>query len=200
MRAFASLFLCVVAGSQLRAAEQTTPAALSLSELRDRLTQHVSQHKFSEGTWGVKIISLESGETLFETNAHKLLKPASNAKTFTGALALDVLGPDYRIRTSLLSKSTPDRRGRLKDDLIVYGRGDPTFAARFHNGNYANLLAPVIDAIRKAGIKQIDGDLVGDDTFFSGPPYGANWTWDDLQFYYGAEVSALTYQDNVIDL
>ena len=198
MRAFAFLFVFVVASSQLRAAEQAT--ALSVSELRDRLSQHVSQEKFSQGTWGVKVVSLDSGVTLFETNANKLLKPASNAKTFTGALALDVLGPDYRIRTSLLSESTPDRRGRLKDDLIIYGRGDPSFAARFHDGNYTKLLEPVIEAIRKAGIKQIDGDLIGDDTFFSGPPYGASWTWDDLQYYYGAEVSALTYQDNVIDL
>jgi D-alanyl-D-alanine carboxypeptidase/D-alanyl-D-alanine-endopeptidase (penicillin-binding protein 4) len=200
MRAFAFLlFWCVVA-LPVRSAELATAGSLSLSELRRHLTDHVSQPKFSQGTWGIKIVSLESAETIFETNAHKLLKPASNAKTFTGALALDVLGPDFRIRTSLLAKSTPDRRGRLNGDLIIYGRGDPSFAARFHDGNYTNLLAPVIDAIRNAGIKQIDGDLVGDDTFFNGPPYGASWTWDDLQYYYGAEVSALTYQDNVIDL
>jgi D-alanyl-D-alanine carboxypeptidase/D-alanyl-D-alanine-endopeptidase (penicillin-binding protein 4) len=58
----------------------------------------------------------------------------------------------------------------------------------------------MVEALRQAGIKRIDGDLVGDDTFFSGPPFGSNWTWDDLQYYYGAEISALSYQDNVIDL
>ena len=195
MRAFAFVFLSCVAALPLRSAEQATAGSLTVAELRHHLSNHVSQAKFSEGTWGVKIVSLDSGATLFETNAHKLLKPASNAKTFTGALALD-----YRIRTSLLSKSTPNRRGRLQGDLIIYGRGDPSFAARFHDGNYTNLLAPMIDAIRRAGIKQIDGDLVGDDTFFTGPPFGASWAWDDLQYYYGAEVSALTFQDNVIDL
>ena len=180
-------------------AQAPSAATLNLTELRRELSEHVSQSKFSAAMWGIKVVSLDSGATLFETNAHKLLKPASNAKTFTGALALDVLGPEYRIRTSLLAKSAP-ARGTLKDDLLVYGRGDPTFAARFQDNSYTNLLGRVVEAVRQAGIKRIDGDLVGDDTFFTGPPYGSNWTWDDLQYYYGAEVSALTYQDNVIDL
>ena len=150
--------------------------------------------------WGIKIVSLDSGATLFETNAQKLFKPASNAKVFTGALALDVLGPDFRIRTSLLSHSPPDASGKLTGDLAIFGRGDPTFAARFQDDAYTNLLRRVIEAVRDAGIKRIEGDLIGDNTFFTGSPFGSSWTWDDLQYYYGAEVSALSYQDNVIDL
>jgi D-alanyl-D-alanine carboxypeptidase/D-alanyl-D-alanine-endopeptidase (penicillin-binding protein 4) len=174
--------------------------ALTIAGLRQKLTAHVSQERFDPATWGVQIVSLDSGKTLFETNAHELLKPASNAKTFSGALALDVLGPNFRIKTSLLSKASPNAAGVLNGDLIIYGRGDPTFAARFQENTYTNLFSRMIQAFRRAGIKQIEGDLIGDDTFFTGPPYGANWTWDDLQYYYGAEVSALTFQDNVIDL
>lgn len=177
-----------------------TQKAVTIAALQRKLTEHLSQPRFNPATWGIKIISLDSGKTLFETNAHELLKPASNAKVFSGALALDVLGPDYRIKTSLLSGSTPNTSGVLKGDLIIYGRGDPTFAARFRDNSYTNLFAPLLDAFRKAGIKEVQGDLIGDDTFFTGPPFGASWAWDDLQYYYGAEVSALTYQDNVIDL
>ena len=174
--------------------------AVTISDLQRRITSHVSQPKFEPATWGIKVVSVDSGKTIFETNALELLKPASNAKVFTGALALDALGPNYRIKTSLLSKATPSSSGVLSSDLIIYGRGDPTFSARFQDGYYTNLFARLLEAFRRAGIKEIQGDLIGDDTFFVGPPYGASWTWDDLQFYYGAEVSALTYQDNVVDL
>ena len=179
---------------------QAAERAVATKSVPQRIAEHVSQEKFAAAMWGIKVVSLESGKTIFETNAQKLLKPASNAKVFSGALALDVLGPDYKIKTSLLAKSGPDAAGRLKGDLIVYGRGDPTFAARFQDNSYTNLLERMVEAFKKAGIKSVEGDLVGDETFFSGPPYGANWTWDDLQYYYGAQVSSLSLQDNVIDL
>jgi D-alanyl-D-alanine carboxypeptidase/D-alanyl-D-alanine-endopeptidase (penicillin-binding protein 4) len=150
--------------------------------------------------WGVKIASLESGKTLFEENAGKLFKPASNAKLYTAALALDRLGPDYRIKTSLYAAARPDKAGLLRGDLMVYGRGDPSMAERFNNGSYAGILQPLVDALAGAGVKRIKGDLVGDESFFRGPPFGTQWTWDDLQQYYGAEASALTLQDNVVDL
>jgi D-alanyl-D-alanine carboxypeptidase/D-alanyl-D-alanine-endopeptidase (penicillin-binding protein 4) len=174
--------------------------ALTLNDLRSEITAHLTQEKFNEAIWGIKVISLESGVTLYETNALKLLKPASNAKVFTAALALDKFDPGFRIRTSILAAEKPGTDGVLKGDLIVYGRGDPSIAARFQNGSYTNLLDRLVQGIRDAGIKRIEGDLVGDDTYFKGPRAGSGWTWDDLQFYYGAEVSALSFQDNVVDL
>lgn len=170
------------------------------AELQRELAVHVSQPKFAAAQWGVKVVSLDTGAVLFETNAHELLKPASNAKIFTGAMALDVLKPETRIRTSLLAREGPDANGRLAGDLIIYGRGDPTFSARFQNGSYSNLLGRIVEAARRAGVKEVLGDLVGDETFFSGPRLGSGWTWDDLQYYYGAEVSSLSVQDNVVDL
>jgi D-alanyl-D-alanine carboxypeptidase/D-alanyl-D-alanine-endopeptidase (penicillin-binding protein 4) len=178
----------------------SAPAATNLTGLRAAVTAHLNQERFAAAAWGVKIVSLDSSQTLFEHNAGKLLKPASNAKLFTGALALDRLGPDFRIKTSLYSAARPDKSGTLRGDLIVYGRGDPCFAERFHDGDYTNILRPVVEAVVAAGIKQIKGDLVGDESFFRGPPFGTQWTWDDLQRYYGAESSALSVQDNTVDL
>ncbi len=175
-------------------------SATNLPALRAALTAHLAQERFAAAAWGVKIVSLDSGETIFEQDAHKLLKPASNAKLFTAALALDRFGPGHRIQTSLYSATRPDKSGTLRGDLIVYGRGDPSFAERFNGGSYSNILKPVVEAIAAAGIKQIKGDLIGDESYFRGPPFGTQWTWDDLQQYYGAESSALTVQDNVVDL
>jgi D-alanyl-D-alanine carboxypeptidase/D-alanyl-D-alanine-endopeptidase (penicillin-binding protein 4) len=188
------LFFCFPLLNALPA--QSTPLAL----LHQRLSNHLAQPKFSAAAWGVKILSLDTGHVLFEHDAGKLLKPASNAKLYTSALAFDRLGREFRIKTSLLSKSRPARTGTLRGDLVVYGRGDPSFAARFHRGAHTNLLGPLVAAIRSAGVKRIVGDLVGDESFFHGPPLGTQWTWDDLQHDYGAEASALSVEDNTVEL
>jgi D-alanyl-D-alanine carboxypeptidase/D-alanyl-D-alanine-endopeptidase (penicillin-binding protein 4) len=176
------------------------PSNDTLPALQARLAARLDDPRFAQAQWGVKVVSLDSGQTLFERNADKLMKPASNAKLYTAALALDRLGPDYRINTSFYAASKPDADGVIHGDLLVYGRGDPSFSARFNDGDYKKALQPAIDALLAAGIKRIDGDLVGDESYFHGPPFGADWTWDDLQNYYGAPASALTFQDNVIDL
>jgi serine-type D-Ala-D-Ala carboxypeptidase/endopeptidase (penicillin-binding protein 4) len=176
------------------------PTHDSLPALQRRLAAVLDEPRFAQAQWGVKVVSLVSGQTLFERNADKLMKPASNAKLYTAALALDRLGPDYRIKTSFYAAAKPDDGGVIHGDLLVYGRGDPSFSARFNGGDYKKALQPALDALLAAGIKQIDGALIGDESYFRGPPFGANWTWEDLQEHYGAPASALSFQDNVIDL
>jgi D-alanyl-D-alanine carboxypeptidase/D-alanyl-D-alanine-endopeptidase (penicillin-binding protein 4) len=169
-----------------------------LVELRQRLADHIGQPKFAAAMWGAKIVSLDTGVTVFEHNPQKLFSPASNSKLYTVALALDRLGADYRIKTSLYAKAKPSRSGTLKGDLIVYGRGDPTINARLNGGDIHQALEPLVRALTNAGVKRIKGDLVGDESFFHGPPFGSGWAWDDLEHYYGAEVSALTINDNTL--
>jgi D-alanyl-D-alanine carboxypeptidase/D-alanyl-D-alanine-endopeptidase (penicillin-binding protein 4) len=176
------------------------PPAATLTELQQRLTEQVSQPRFAAGSFGVKIASLDTGKTLFEHEAGKFFSPASNSKLYTIALALDKLGGDYRIQTSLYAAARPDKRGTLRSDLLVYGRGDPTFNARLNGGDIFKALAPLVAALTNAGVKRITGDLVGDDSFIHGPPYGSGWAWDDLQYYYGAEISALTINDNTLQI
>jgi serine-type D-Ala-D-Ala carboxypeptidase/endopeptidase (penicillin-binding protein 4) len=172
----------------------------TLDSLRGRISAHIAQARFAAAAWGVKILSLETGKTLFEHNSGKYFNPASNAKLYTAALALDRLGEDYRIKTSLYSAARPDASGTLKADLIVYGRGDPTMSARLNGGDYFKGIEPLVTQLVNAGVRRIEGDLVGDESYFAGPPFGSGWEWDDLQAYYGAEVSALTIDDNALDL
>jgi serine-type D-Ala-D-Ala carboxypeptidase/endopeptidase (penicillin-binding protein 4) len=179
---------------------QPSNAPASLDELRQRLAGHVAHPRFAAASFGVKVVSLDSGKTLFEHDAGKLFSPASNCKLFTMALALDKLGGDYRIRTSLYAAARPDRRGKLKGDLILYGRGDPTINARLHSGDIFRALQPLVAALTNAGVRRITGDLVGDESFLRGPPYGSGWTWDDMNYYYGAGISALTLNDNTLQL
>ena len=149
---------------------------------------------------GVKVVSLDNGRIVFEENAGKLLRPASNMKIYTVATALDRLTPDYRFNTSVFAPSKPDSSGVIRGDLRIYGRGDPTFAARFNNGDYFKAIDDLALRIVSAGVKRVEGDLVGDETYFTGPKYGSGWEWEDLTWYYGAEVTPLSVNDNALDL
>ncbi len=172
----------------------------TLAELQQRLTEHILQPKYAAALWGVKVCSLDTGRTLFEHNPQKLFSPASNSKLYTIALALDRLGADYRIKTSLYARTKPGLSGALHDDLIIYGRGDPTINARLHGGDIYRALEPLVFALTNAGVNRINGDLVGDISFLRGPEFGSGWMWDDLEYYYGAEVSALTINDNILQV
>jgi D-alanyl-D-alanine carboxypeptidase/D-alanyl-D-alanine-endopeptidase (penicillin-binding protein 4) len=185
-----------------QAAPATTSAktARTIEELRARIAEVLARPELSSAMVGIKVASLDSGQVLFEANADKLLRPASNMKLYTIAAALDRLSPDYRFVTSVYAPARPDADGVVQGDLTIYGRGDPSLAARFNNGDYFKGIDNVATRIVAAGVKRIEGDLVGDESYFTGPRYGSGWEWDDLQWYYGAEVSALTVNDNALDL
>lgn len=196
--AFAVAFL-LFAGSAF--GQQTaTPQAETYETLAAKIAAHISQPRFAPASWGIKVVSLDSGKTIFEHNAEKYFNPASNAKLYSSALALTQLGADYKIKTSIYSSARPDASGTLKGDLLLYGRGDPTIAARLNNGDYNKPLEPLIAQITAAGVRKIEGDLIGDESYFNTPPFGSGWEWDDLQEYYGAEVSALSIHDNSLDV
>ena len=172
----------------------------TLAELQTRIAEILRRPELESATIGIKVASLDTGKILFEQNANKLLSPASNMKLYTVAAALDRLTPDYRFKTSVYSQEQPASDGTLKGDLIIYGSGDPSLSFRFNNGDYAKGINDLGDRIAAAGIKRVRGDLIGDESFFSGAPYGSGWGWEDLQWWYGAEVSALTVNDNFVNI
>lgn len=172
----------------------------SIEQFKARLQEACTHSRFDAAMLGVKVESLETGKLIYQQNADKLLKPASNGKLYSGALAIDRLGPDFKIRTSFYAAKPIDRFGTIRGDLIVFGRGDPSFSHRFNDGDYKKPIDELADALVKAGVKKIKGDLVGDESFFRGSRFGVGWSVDDLQYYYGAEVSALTLQENTVDL
>jgi serine-type D-Ala-D-Ala carboxypeptidase/endopeptidase (penicillin-binding protein 4) len=175
---------------------QPTNFANSLPELRALLDAHLNRPRFSGALWGVKVVSLDTGKTVYENHADRLMSPASNTKLYTAALALDTLGGDYRFATPVRATANVGRNGILHGDLIVSGRGDPSWKA----ANFGDNFAPFIAAITNAGVRSITGDLVADNTFFQGPPTGSGWCVDDLDESDGAEISALTLADNTAQI
>ncbi|MDO8540501.1 MAG: D-alanyl-D-alanine carboxypeptidase/D-alanyl-D-alanine-endopeptidase [Opitutaceae bacterium] len=178
----------------------TTVAPQPVAELRARIEAHVGIPRFSPALWGIKIVSLNTGQTWYEHHADRLLSPASNCKLYVGALALDLLGPDYRIVTPIFATTAPDASGTVAGDVIVSGRGDPSWKARGTGRKFADIFEPFVTVLQKAGVRHVRGDIVADATFFRGPPNGAGWTADDLDDYYGAEISAISLEQNYAEM
>ena len=182
------------------AAVRTASTTHTLAELQARISAVLRKPELESATIGIKVNSLETDRVLFEENANKLLRPASNMKLYTVSTALDRLSPEFRFVTSVYAPARPDAAGVVHGDLTIYGRGDPSLAARFNDGNYFKGIDDLAARIVTAGVKRVEGDLVGDETYFIGPQYGSGWEWEDLTWWFGAEVTALTVNDNALDL
>jgi len=154
----------------------------------------------------VKIVSLNSGKVIFENDSDKYFMPASNMKNFTVATALEKLGADFKFVTSVFANALPDANGTVAGDLRIYGRGDVSISTAFFGTSaadpetYYRGIDRLVDKIAATGVKRIDGSIVGDESYFRGFAVPESWEWDDLQSYFGAEISALPINDNAVDL
>ena len=174
--------------------------------LSHAIEQILSEPDVARGFWGIDVVSLDTGNRLYALNENKLFTPASNTKLFTTAAVLALVGPDYRFKTSVESLGTIDKYGRLNSDLIVVGRGDPNLSGRtlpynLHTERKAlpiQVLIDLADQLVAKGLKYVDGDVVADDSYYVFERYGEGWSQDDLVWEWGAPVSALTVNDNVL--
>src|ERR1700687_3164966 len=162
----------------------------------------------NKGEWGLLIADAESGETLYEQNADKYFVPASNMKLFTTALALAKLGPEYRFHTTLETRGTISSEGVLGGDLALVGHGDPNLSNRKFpyelkeefDGPPEKALVELADAVVARGVKEISGDVIGDDSYFPRERYPNGWEIDDMVWEYGAAISAIVVDDNTVAL
>lgn len=217
----AAALLSVGAWSQTTAtppaAAASPPASQPPAEIAGNspaLTQQISSilesGNAASAHWGISVTTLD-GRTIFSLNEGQLFLPASNAKLFTTAAAFALLGPDINdigrfCETSVRYATTPD--GKQGNDLEIVGRGDPSLSGRVLPYNAKTERAPdalselekLADQVQAKGIRTINGDIIGDDTWYLFERFGTGWAWDDLQWEYGAPVSALTINDNFVAL
>lgn len=196
----ALLLLTEWAGAAGEVSAGQTDHGLRLADLRHQLAAQVAAPRFEGALWGVSIISLDTGWKIFESHPERLMSPASNSKLYVGALALSRLGGDYQIHTPVGATAKPDTNGVLVGDLIVSGRGDPSWLLTSEDAPWDNLFGPFVKVVADAGVRRIQGDLVADTTFFRSPCTGSGWTVDDLDDAEGGRISALTLQDNTSDI
>jgi D-alanyl-D-alanine carboxypeptidase/D-alanyl-D-alanine-endopeptidase (penicillin-binding protein 4) len=142
------------------------------------------------GVWGVVVHSLDRNERLFELQPRILLVPASVAKIPAVAAAVEAVGWDYRFETTLRATGTI-ADGVLAGDLLAIGAGDPTIGGRAGDD-----LSGWVEAVKAAGIRRIDGRIIGDDDAIEEPRPQLAWAWDDLGYPAGAIFGALNYAEN----
>jgi D-alanyl-D-alanine carboxypeptidase/D-alanyl-D-alanine-endopeptidase (penicillin-binding protein 4) len=183
-------------------------ASLTAASLSETIPQAIASSATSRTAyWGIKILDLSTGKTIYEQNAGHFFVPASNAKLFTTALALTRLGPDFTFQTRVMADQPADPDGRIAGSVRLVGGGDPNLSARaipYRPGPVAGdplaVLAELADQVAAHGVKRIAGDVVGDDTWYVWQPYAVGWSVDDPRSDDGAPISALTVNDNTFTL
>ncbi len=148
--------------------------------------------------WGLLVVSLDRGDTIYAWNHHEAMAPASNMKLFTSAAALHLLGPDFRFPTYLLADG-PVVDGVLEGNLVLFGTGDPTLGS-LSPERPSEAYEAFAEAVRAAGIRSIRGGVVGDGSFYVGDPRRPSWNPLDLDNWYAAPVSSLIFNENMVTL
>jgi D-alanyl-D-alanine carboxypeptidase/D-alanyl-D-alanine-endopeptidase (penicillin-binding protein 4) len=166
--------------------------------LAQRIESILKLEKANGGTWAVEVAALDTGETLCDMNSRRAMLAASNMKLFTTAAALHFLGPDFKMKTSFYFTAKPDAKGTLDGDIIIYGRGDPNISARFQDSP-TSIFEDIARELKARGLRKVTGDIIGDDSFFDAQYYGP-WLPGEKHKWYAARVSALSFNDNCIDV
>ena len=172
--------------------EEAPTSVHSLSLLRTKIDSLLSSPLFRQTQTGIEIYSLNRNRVLYARNSHILFNPASNMKLLTTALALKTLGPDFRFKTLLLADSATVRDSSVTGNLYLKGGADPDLISEE--------LQDLIDQLEFRGIREIDGNLIADATFLDSLPRGKGWMWDDDPDDYAAHLSALSLNDNCVDV
>jgi D-alanyl-D-alanine carboxypeptidase/D-alanyl-D-alanine-endopeptidase (penicillin-binding protein 4) len=162
------------------------------SDINDMLSRRVKGGKF-----GVMIVSLSRGDTLFAQNAGEMMQPASTMKLFSTAVALDRFGPEHKFSTDVLRDGTVGPDGTVTGNLYLRADGDPAMSARFFKD--ANLpMSTLARSVAAAGVKKVTGDLIFDATAFDDRKIPEGWKTTYLGSAYAARVSALSLNENLV--
>jgi serine-type D-Ala-D-Ala carboxypeptidase/endopeptidase (penicillin-binding protein 4) len=197
----------VVAAPASAATHHKGAKAQKPTSLAATIGQILADPAVARAHFGISVVTAD-GNPVYALNDGQLFEPASNAKLFTTATLLALIPADATWQTRVVTSGTIDASGTLTGDVRLLGAGDPTMSGRAYP--YAEkterpnpplqALEGLADQVVASGVRKIDGDVIGDDSWFPWERYGHDWAWDDLQWDDGAPVSALTVNDNVIYL
>lgn len=184
------------------AKDDSAESPVTPETLPGKMTAIISPY-LKSASWGVKVTNPANGQTLFEHNANNGFIPASNRKLFTGALALDQLGPNFVFRTYLHYTGKVDKAAAaINGNIVITPSGDPTFSTTLYAaGNSDWVFRDWAKKIQAAGIKTITGDLIVDCSSWNmndiNPRGWANRVTDAN---YAPQTSALTLNNNLVNI
>jgi D-alanyl-D-alanine carboxypeptidase/D-alanyl-D-alanine-endopeptidase (penicillin-binding protein 4) len=169
------------------------------SNIEIELQKILNQPDNKNASVGVQFVNVETGLSVFEYNANKLMIPASTQKIVTSTAALEILGADYRFKTQIGFVGKFQGNRELNGDLVIIGGGDPTLGSMYFNNSesISNFINIWTKKIKAAGIRKINGNLILDASIYDSEKVPPTWIWGDIGNYYGVGVNAFTCYDNL---
>lgn len=174
-------------------------AAAPDGALQNRIDALLERKELTGSHVGIHVESLREARVIYSHNGGKRFTPASTMKLFTTAVALVVLGPDYRYETTLFTNGRIEE-GKLTGDLIIKGAGDPLLPEYEGTTEGQPIFTVFTDSLRSLGIFRIEGDMVVDNSWLRDPSFGAGWSWEDTLFCYSAPRDGFSFLGNCISL
>ncbi|MDX1619011.1 MAG: D-alanyl-D-alanine carboxypeptidase/D-alanyl-D-alanine-endopeptidase, partial [Balneolaceae bacterium] len=174
------------------------PAARSQCRVEPGIARVVQESRADDAYWSI-VVRDSSGALLECYNHNKLVRPASNLKLLSSAAILDQLGSGFTYKTYMYGLGRQEQH-TWKGDLIIRGAGDPSISGTFYEEDRFHVFEQFFRTLDSLGIRRIEGNLIGNDSYFDNQPYPEGWSWEDLSFYYGVEISALSFNENAVDL
>lgn len=169
----------------------------SLETIQSRIAQYLRRPGIRSTKWGIDVVDANN-RTLLALNPDKPFLPASVLKVLTTATAIEKLGPDFRFRTTVYTNGSLQADGTVSGDIFLVGRGDPNLVDSSGELLERSALTQLAEKLQALGIRKIAGDVIGDDSYFVSVSHGSGWTASDLRATYGAPISALSVNNNVI--
>ena len=202
LRLLLTAAIILVAGSELASAQSVARHDARLAQTIDAV---LADTAFADGFWGIHVVDLRDGSTVYARHSGNNFIPASNMKVITTAAALDALGADFRYTTELFINGEL-RGGTLDGHLVVRGAGDPTISDRKFvqhyptNGDPFVVLRQWADSLGVAGVRHVTGHVIGDGSIFDDELLGSGWAWDDEPTPFAAQISGLTFNEGRLSI
>lgn len=172
--------------------------ASSLETIQLKIAKALKRPGVRSAQWGIQILDPATSSVLLEVNPDKTFLPASVLKVVTTSAALEKLGPDFKYRTSVYTNGTIEPDGTVTGDLILVGRGDPNLTDPYGEIFEQPALMELAEALKGLGIRRIQGDIIGDDSYFDSDSPVKGWTAQALKSLYGSPINALSVNNNVL--
>ncbi|MFF5381409.1 D-alanyl-D-alanine carboxypeptidase/D-alanyl-D-alanine endopeptidase [Pedobacter suwonensis] len=171
-----------------------------IQNLEKAFNNLLNDEQAKHATVSLCVLDANTGKMLYAKNEQVGLATASTLKTITAATAFSILGKDFRYQTTLAYTGTITTDGILKGNLIIIGSGDPTLGSWRYQNKENTVLTNWVTAIKAAGIKKIEGAVIGDGRIFGTQTTPEGWVWQDIGNYYGAGTSGLAWRENQFDI
>lgn len=169
-----------------------------VNELKRDIDDILNNKELFNANYGIYIKNLDSNEVLYQYNSEKNFIPASTNKLVLTYSALNLLGPNYKFSTSLYLDGIKKSNGDFEGNVIIRGLGDPSHSNYFKS-NPISLLEEFALALDSLGIKNIKGNIIGDDRFFDNIYYAKGWMWDDFIYTFSSQINSLSINENKVD-